>query len=275
VKYDNLLKTIFFDAMPALLRLLRCAPVVQYLNVEFPPRHKMVADMVALLADGKILHLEFQVTNDPDMHWRCFHYFGSISQRWPEAEVIQVVVYLGNDPLAMKSAVELPSCKFSFEILNLQEVPAEVFLDSPKDAERILAVVSKSEDPRGTIRKILASWKGMPENELRENIERLRTLSQLRKHEIMTVEEVKGMPFEIDITETELYKLGEEQGISRGISQGIAKEALAILTRLLEKRFGPLPASVKSRLEQADHTELEQWVDVATDAQSLSDIFPC
>ena len=95
MKYDNLLKTIFFDAMPALLRLLHCAPVVQYLNVEFPPRHKMVADVVALLADGKILHLEFQVTNDPDMLWRCYHYFGSISQMWPKADVIQVVVYLG------------------------------------------------------------------------------------------------------------------------------------------------------------------------------------
>ena len=159
---------------------------------------------------GKILHLEFQVTNDPDMLWRCYHYFGSISQMWPRAEVIQVVVYLGNETMTMESSIDKPSCKFGFEILNLKEVPANVFLESPKDAERILAVVSKSEDPRGTIRKILASWKGMPENELRENIERLRTLSQLRKHEIMTVEEVKRMPFEIDVTESELYQLGAE-----------------------------------------------------------------
>ena len=65
MKYDNLLKTIFFDAMPALLRLLHCSPVVEYLNVEFPRKHKMVADVVALLKDGRILHLEFQVKNEP------------------------------------------------------------------------------------------------------------------------------------------------------------------------------------------------------------------
>ena len=86
MKYDNLLKAIFFDAMPALLRMLGCGQVVEYLNVEFPPRHKMVADVVARLADGRIVHLEFQVDNDPDMHWRCYHYFGSISQQWPDAD---------------------------------------------------------------------------------------------------------------------------------------------------------------------------------------------
>ena len=75
-------------------------------------------------------------------------------------------------------------CQHWFEIIDLQEVPAEVFLEFPRDAERILAVVSKSEDPRATIRKMLESWKGMPQNELQENLERLRTLSQLRKNEI-------------------------------------------------------------------------------------------
>ena len=57
MKYDNLLKTIFFDAMPALLRVLHCAPVVEYLSVEFPWKHKikMVADVVARLKGGRIL----------------------------------------------------------------------------------------------------------------------------------------------------------------------------------------------------------------------------
>jgi hypothetical protein len=78
VKYDNLLKTLFHDTMLGLLRTLDCAPVVEYLTVEFPFRPKMVADVVARLADGKILHLEFQLTNDPRMHWRCYHYYGAI-----------------------------------------------------------------------------------------------------------------------------------------------------------------------------------------------------
>ena len=36
------------------LRLMRRAPVAEYLNVEFPPKRKMVADVVARLEDGRI-----------------------------------------------------------------------------------------------------------------------------------------------------------------------------------------------------------------------------
>ena len=60
-----------------------------------------------------------------------------------------------------------------------------MFLNSARNAERALAVVSKSADPRATIRRILASWKTLPEREIKENIDRLRTLSQLRKQVIM------------------------------------------------------------------------------------------
>ena len=265
MKYDNLLKTIFFDAMPALLRLLDCAPVVEYLSVEFPRKHKMVADVVARLADGRILHLEFQVKNDPDMHWRCFYYFGAIQQRWPLADVIQVVIYLGSDPLTMQSSVDKPTCRFSFDILNMQEVPAQVFLDSPRSAERVLAVVSKSPDPRATIRRILASWKKLPENELRENVDRLRTLSQLRKREIMAIEEVKHMPFELDITESEIYKMGQVQGIAEGARQ--------VLVRFLEKRFGPLTRADKKRIGTGSQTDLDQWTDRSVTAGTVAEVF--
>ena len=265
MKYDILLKTIFLDAMPALLRLLKCAPVVEYLTVEFPRKHKMVADVVALLADGRILHLEFQVRNDPKMHWRCYRYFGVISERWPKAEVIQVVIYLGRDPLTMQSRIRKQTCKFHHDILNMQDVPARVFLNSPRSAERALAVVSKSSDPRATVRRILASWKSLPENELGENIDRLRTLSQLRENEIMAVEEVQRMPFDLDITESAIYKMGQVQGITDGKRQ--------TLSRMLERRFGPLPATIRKRINQSKQEQLERWIDQSTTAQELSGVF--
>lgn len=221
----------------------------------------MVADVVALLTDGRILHLEFQVKNDPDMHWRCYHYFGAIQQRWPKADVVQVVVYLGSLPLEMQSSISRPTCHFCFDILNLQEVPARLFLNSPRSPERVLAVVSKSANPRTTIRRILASWKGLPENELRENVDRLRTLSQLRKLEIMTVEEVGRMPFELDITESEIYKLGQ------------AQEARQILSLLLEGRFGPLTRTSRKRIDEASQEQLRRWIKQSAHAQKLAGVF--
>lgn len=67
-----------------------------------------------------------------------------------------------------------PQCQFRYDIIDMRDVPARVFLRSQRSAERALAVVSRSKDPRSTIRKILGSWKEMPEKELQENFERLR-----------------------------------------------------------------------------------------------------
>ena len=134
--------------MPGLLRAARCAPIVEYLITEFPERPKIVADVVARLADDRILHLEFQVRNDPRMHWRCFHYFGAIQEQWEDAEVIQVVIYLGNAPMSMSSEIRRPGPTYDFKIPDMRTVPAQMFLESGNDAERVLAVLCESLEPR-------------------------------------------------------------------------------------------------------------------------------
>ena len=60
-----------------------------------------------------------------------------------------------------------------------------------------------------------------------------------------------------------------EQGKAEGEVLGEAK----ILTRLLEKRFGGIPASVRQRIFEADVRSIEVWVERAFDAPDLQSIF--
>jgi hypothetical protein len=46
-----------------------------------------------------------------------------------------------------------------------------------------------------------------------------------------------------------------------------------VITRLLERRFGKLPATLQVRLEQATLVELEQWSIGLLTATCLDDIF--
>jgi hypothetical protein len=257
VKYDNLLKTIFHDAMPTLLRVLGCAPVAEYLTVEFPARPKLVADVVARLTDGRILHLEFQLSNDPRMHWRCYHYFGAIQEQWDDSEIIQVVIYLGNAPMQMKPKIERPSLNYRFDIVDVRQIEPNLFLDSPNDAERVLALLCQSEDPRDTIHRVLASWRHLADKVLLENIERLRILSHLRGTEIIATEEIERMPFDLDMTTSLTFKMGEA----------------TLLTRLLESKFGPLPELIRQRVGKASVDEIESWGIRAFDARSLDAVF--
>ena len=83
----------------------------------------------------------------------------------------------------------------------------------------------------------------------------------------------------------EIYQMGklegEQKGEQRGLikgeqkgeQRGLLKGERLVITRLLERRFGKLPYSLQTRLEQATLAELEQWsVDILT-ATCLEDIF--
>jgi len=66
---------------------------------------------------------------------------------------------------------------------------------------------------------------------------------------------------------------GIEQGLQQGIEQGMLSGERQVLTRLLTRRFGPLPAAVLQQLEQAGTDQLERWADNVLDAPTLDDVF--
>jgi len=79
----------------------------------------------------------------------------------------------------------------------------------------------------------------------------------------------------------EIYQMGKIEGQQAGLVEGEQKGKQAglvegerlVITRLLEKRFGQLPYSLRIRLEQATLTELEQWSMELLSATCLEDIF--
>ena len=66
---------------------------------------------------------------------------------------------------------------------------------------------------------------------------------------------------------------GEELGIAKGRAEGRTEGEAKSLSRLLERRFGPLPAAVKSRIDGADLNQLDAWIDRVLDAKSLDAMF--
>ncbi len=65
---------------------------------------------------------------------------------------------------------------------------------------------------------------------------------------------------------------GIEQGIERGIERGITRGEAKLIERLLQQRFGDLPAWARQRLSLASGSELTAWADVVLTADSLESI---
>lgn len=72
---------------------------------------------------------------------------------------------------------------------------------------------------------------------------------------------------------------GREQGILHGMQlgeqKGVQQGELTVLLRQLTRRFGPLDAATRERLQNAGPDELEQWADNILDARTLDEVFGC
>jgi len=85
------------------------------------------------------------------------------------------------------------------------------------------------------------------------------------------------MPIMHDILDHEIIgpaiKQGLQQGRQEGLQQGMQQEGISILRRLIEKRFGPLPASAEDHLTRLSVAELEDLSLRVLDANGMDELF--
>jgi predicted transposase YdaD len=74
------------------------------------------------------------------------------------------------------------------------------------------------------------------------------------------------------IEDTSGYQAIKELGIAEGEAKGKAEGKAEDLTRLLTRRFGPLPAWTTARISAAPIAQLDAWLDGILDAPSLTDL---
>ena len=107
----------------------------------------------------------------------------------------------------------------------------------------------------------------------------------MERHKGKTYAEILAMlhvltPLEETRAYRELVGIGIERGKKEGLKEGKEegeklgrqKEALAILTKQLRRRFGALPRWASARLRQADAEQLEAWAENIFDAKELTDL---
>lgn len=63
------------------------------------------------------------------------------------------------------------------------------------------------------------------------------------------------------------------EGRNEGVREGRLEGERAVLTRLLQRRFGLLAPAVVGRLHGASSENLEVWAENVLDARTLDDVF--
>ncbi len=276
MNYDAVLKTILEALAPRVISHLTGSRIADMLSVEFSTVERRVPDLVCRLEDGRILHLELQATNDGRMVWRMLQYWLLLKQRFPHERLIQLVLYVGEAPLAMASSLDSDNLQYRYELHDIREFDEEALLASESAPERALAVLCRTDDILRTVRRVIDSWAGRPERELEDLMAKLVIILGLRKLPAAFEEEVQKMPITFTTEEIQrmeklqqLLERSRQLGREQGLEQGEAK----ILRQLLLRRFGEIPAWTNARIDGASTAQLELWAERILDAGSLDEMF--
>ncbi len=225
---------------------------------------------------GELVHIELQSSNDSEMALRMLQYCIDVL-RSLRRHPTQILLYVGDTRANMEATLRGPRLDYSYRLVDVRELDGERLLRSERVDDNvddnIVALLTRLSNTRQAAHQVLRRIAGLEAGERRSALDRLLILAGLRKALGKVLEEeVTKVPILNDIRDHELfgreYKKGREEGRQEGRQEG----ELVILRRLLEKRFGSVPAAATERLSKLSAKELEELSVRVLDARSLEDL---
>lgn len=157
--------------------------------------------------------------------------------------VRQFVIYLGKSKKPnIPTSIISSDLKFTYRLINIIDIPADIFLQSDSPEGVILAVLGEFNNlpANQVIHQILNRLQelALDENRLQKCVVHLRIFSQLRNLQSQTANQIKIMALKIDIRKDPFYEKGKiegkAEGIEEGIQKGIEEKSLEIVINLLK-----------------------------------------
>lgn len=153
-EYDITLKSVLRRLTGSVLRDVTGFAVRSWHNVELPAVQNRLADMLGETADGTLVHIELQSTNHPGMALRMLEYSAAIYRRFgrfPE----QLVLYVGEAPLRMKSRIAVPHLQFVCRMVDIRSLDGERLIGSRRIGDNVIAVLARLRNERDAVKRIL------------------------------------------------------------------------------------------------------------------------
>ena len=227
MEYDIVLKDLLYDMPASFIYVISGMKAVELLNVELPEVRKRNPDLLLLLDDDSILHIELQAYNDVRMAERMLEYKLLIKQRYKDKEVRQVVVYVGDDKMQMSDSIECEGLSYRFRLMDIREVDCEDMVRSDYISDIIIGSLCRVRDEDRYVERLLRAIRNLSEEEKKDTIKKALTLLRLRPILYSKVEDrikEESMPLTIvNVERDPYYKRGVEHGIELGIEQGIER----------------------------------------------------
>ena len=220
-QYDKILRENLEATLPGIIRNVLGIHVaqaeelpddLQHTKERHPDVLKKVMDQTG---ETFVLHIEFQVKDEPKMIWRMAEYFVMLSRLY-EMEVRQYVIYIGPGTPTMASRLQCKQMQFYYQLVTLSEIDYKVLLYANDPCLKMLAILAdlKGETPINVIEHIITDIIHSADGELEwgKQINQLSILSQLRNLEIEIDNVMDSIAPFFSLERDPFYKRGLEKG---------------------------------------------------------------
>jgi hypothetical protein len=239
--YDNVLKKSFSRIYQTIIHKLLGLDIKDTVKIptSFSRTKEKRSDFAIKVSppneEPHIVHVEFQSDNDKNMDKRELGYYGDYYWEY-NLEIIQYLIYLGTGNPTMPTEIKHKNLNFRYNIIVMNQIDVELFLNSNDPHEIVLAVLCKytrKEAPK-IIKQILEKLRAKVPNErnLQEHVTDLEILSGLRNLQSETKKQVAKMPVIYDLTKDIRFK--------EGLEVGEEKKARASTIQLLKNGILPV-----------------------------------
>ena len=141
--FDGTVKEMLQRELPGLVgELTGGLRIREFLNVEFPRVLERRVDLLLLLEDESILHLEIQSVNDEEMHFRMATYYYLVKRIHPQRAIRQVVLYIGQDALAMPAGFEADGNRIAYSVIDIRDYDAAAMIASGRPGDLAIAILA-------------------------------------------------------------------------------------------------------------------------------------
>ena len=139
----------------------------------------------------------------------------------------------------MPTEINRRNINFRYNIITMNQIDVDLFLNSDNPHEIVLAVLCKYNRRQAPkiIKQILEKLRAKTQNEreLHEYVTDLEILSNLRNLQRQTKKELEKMPVIYDLRKDIRFKEGKEEGLEEGLEKGELRKARLATIRLLKR----------------------------------------
>ncbi len=246
-QYDKILKENLEASIPALIEKVLHIQVfssdeipddVQHTKERKPDALKRITDQAG---NTFILHLEFQLADDPKMVHRMHSYCAMLLERY-ELPLRQYVLYLGQLTPRMATFLVISDLSFRYNLVHFQQLDYRLFLSSAIPEEILLAVLGNfsPSDSWEVLTNVLIRLDQTATSSLdfERYITQLRVLVQLRKLRPLFETAMDNLAHYINEQGDPFYVKGERKGLEKGLQKGLQKgQRVLVRNLLLETNF--------------------------------------